>query len=103
MLRAARARRIAAATAFGGGGLTLLGASTVGLLYLQARQAVKTVGFTRWQAPRVNGVYGHGEGEPIRFAMMGDSTAVGFAVDGADQTPGSMLASGIAAVADRPV
>ncbi|MFB9799966.1 SGNH/GDSL hydrolase family protein [Streptomonospora salina] len=103
MLRAARARRIATATAFGGGGLTLLGASTVGLLYVQARHAVKTVGSTRWQAPRVNGVYGHGGGRPIRFAMMGDSTAAGFAVAEADRTPGSMLASGIAAVADRPV
>lgn len=102
VLRAAGARRIATATAFGGG-LTLLGASTVGLLYLQARQAVKAVGFTRWQAPRVNGIYGQGEGEPIRFAMMGDSTAVGFAVAESGQTPGSMLASGIAAVADRPV
>ncbi|GAA1762237.1 SGNH/GDSL hydrolase family protein [Streptomonospora arabica] len=103
VLRAARARRIATATAFGGGGLTLLGASTVGLLYLQARLAVKAVGFTEWKAPRVNGVYGHGEGEPITFAMMGDSTAVGFAVADASETPGSMLASGIAAVADRPV
>ncbi|WP_207391608.1 SGNH/GDSL hydrolase family protein [Streptomonospora litoralis] len=103
MLRAAQARRIAAATAFGGGGLTLLGATTVGLLYLQARMAVKAVGFTEWKAPRVNGVYGRGPGEPLTFAMMGDSTAVGFAVAEAAHTPGSMLASGIAAVADRPV
>ncbi|WP_186356331.1 SGNH/GDSL hydrolase family protein [Streptomonospora sp. PA3] len=103
MLRAARARRIATATAFGGGGLTLLGATTVGLLYLQARLAVKAVGFTDWKAPKVNGVYGRGEGEPLTFAMMGDSTAVGFAVAEAAQTPGSMLASGIAAVAERPV
>ncbi|MDA8371363.1 MAG: SGNH/GDSL hydrolase family protein [Nocardiopsaceae bacterium] len=103
VLRAASARRIATATAFGGGGVTLLGASTVGLLYLQARLAHKAVGFTHWQPPQVNGVYGHGSGSPISFVMMGDSTAAGFAVTDGLQTPGSLLASGISAVAERPV
>ncbi|MEE2037888.1 SGNH/GDSL hydrolase family protein [Nocardiopsis sp. CT-R113] len=103
MLRAARARRIAAATAFGGGGLTLVGGGTVALLYLQARLARRAVGTTQWDRPVVNGVYGDGEGPPVRMLMMGDSTAAGFAVDRADQTPGVLLAVGVAAASDRPV
>ncbi|MEU1898905.1 SGNH/GDSL hydrolase family protein [Nocardiopsis dassonvillei] len=103
MLRAARARRIAAATAFGGGGLTLVGGGTVALLYLQARLARRAVGSPRWDRPVVNGVYGGGSGPPIRMLMMGDSTAAGFAVERADQTPGVLLASGLAAAAERPV
>ncbi|WP_344970744.1 SGNH/GDSL hydrolase family protein [Salinactinospora qingdaonensis] len=103
MLRAARARRIATATAFGGGGLTLLGASTVALLYLQAKLAWRAVGFTEWSSPEVAGLHGSGDGPPLSLAMMGDSTAAGFAVLEADQTPGSLLASGLSAAANRPV
>jgi lysophospholipase L1-like esterase len=103
MLRAARARRIAAATAFGGGGITLVGGGTLALLYLQARLAKRMIGVTAWQRPRVNGVYGDGPGPPLRLLMLGDSTAAGFAVDAAAQTPGVLLASGLAAAADRRV
>ncbi|RNL82817.1 SGNH/GDSL hydrolase family protein [Halostreptopolyspora alba] len=103
MFRAARARRITTATAFGGGGLTLLGAGTVGLLYLQARFAHRAVGRTDWTAPWVDGVYGSGDGAPLSLVMMGDSTAAGFALTDGLQTPGSLLASGMSAIADRPV
>ncbi|MFC7326742.1 SGNH/GDSL hydrolase family protein [Marinactinospora rubrisoli] len=106
MLRAAQARRIATATAFGGGGLTVLGASTVALLYLQARLAHQAVGVTSWTSPPVDGVYGHtgkDGADPIEFAMLGDSTAAGCAVETPAQTPTALLASGIAAVAERPV
>lgn len=103
VLRAAGFRRVAAATAFGGGGLTLLGASTVGLLYLQARSAARTIGFVPWKRPRVNGVYGSGEGPPVRLVMMGDSTAAGYSVSSALQTPAGQLASALSAAADRPV
>ncbi|WP_017542037.1 SGNH/GDSL hydrolase family protein [Nocardiopsis halophila] len=103
MLRAARARRIATATAFGGGGLTLLGAGTMALLYLQARLAHRAIGFTSWTPPEVEGVYGRGAGPPVSFAVMGDSTAAGFALTEGPQTPGALLAAGIAEVAGRPV
>ncbi|WP_082376184.1 SGNH/GDSL hydrolase family protein [Nocardiopsis sp. NRRL B-16309] len=103
MLRAARARRIAAATAFGGGGITLVGGGTLALLYLQVRLARRAVGVTPWQRPKVNGVYGDGPGTPLRMLMAGDSTAAGFAVPEAAQTPGVLLASGLAAAADRRV
>ncbi|MBB6173478.1 lysophospholipase L1-like esterase [Nocardiopsis mwathae] len=102
-LRAARARRIATATAFGGGGLTLLGAGTIALLYMQAKIAHRTVGFTEWTAPDVDGLYGGGDGAPISFVMMGDSTAAGFALADGMQTPASLIAGGLSAVAERPV
>ena len=103
MLRASRARRIAAATAFGGGGLTLVGGGTVALLYLQARLAKNTIGYTRWRRPRADGIYGDGAGPPLRLLMLGDSTAAGFAVSEAQETPGALLAAGLAAACDRPV
>ncbi|HJE60112.1 MAG TPA: SGNH/GDSL hydrolase family protein [Nocardiopsis listeri] len=103
MLRAARARRIAAATAFGGGGLTLVGGGTLALLYLQAKLAKNAIGVTEWKRPRTDGVYGEGDGPPLRLLMIGDSTAAGFAVREAHETPGAMLAAGIAAASDRPV
>ncbi|MBQ1083960.1 SGNH/GDSL hydrolase family protein [Nocardiopsis sp. B62] len=103
MLRAARARRIAAATAFGGGGLTLVGGGTVALLYLQARLAKNAIGHTDWDRPRANGTYGEGEGPALRLLMLGDSTAAGFAVTESRQTPGAHLAAGISAAVDRPV
>ncbi|MBO0517159.1 SGNH/GDSL hydrolase family protein, partial [Streptomyces beijiangensis] len=40
---------------------------------------------------------------PLRFAMLGDSTAAGQGVRRAGQTPAALLASGLAAVAERPV
>ncbi|MEU3307962.1 SGNH/GDSL hydrolase family protein [Nocardiopsis sp. NPDC055551] len=103
MLRATRARRIAAATAFGGGGLTLVGGGTLALLYLQARLAKNAIGVTEWKRPRADGTYGDGDGPPLRLLMIGDSTAAGFAVEEAGETPGVMLAAGIAAASDRPV
>ncbi|WP_017605683.1 SGNH/GDSL hydrolase family protein [Nocardiopsis alkaliphila] len=103
MLRASRARRIAAATAFGGGGLTLVGGGTVALLYLQAKLAKSAIGHTRWLRPQADGVYGDGAGPPLRLLMVGDSTAAGFAVSQAHETPGAMLAAGLAAASERPV
>ncbi|QNP72286.1 SGNH/GDSL hydrolase family protein [Streptomyces roseirectus] len=40
---------------------------------------------------------------PLRLVLLGDSTAAGQGVHRASQTPGALLASGLAAVAERPV
>ncbi|WP_137994649.1 SGNH/GDSL hydrolase family protein [Streptomyces vilmorinianum] len=40
---------------------------------------------------------------PLRLALLGDSTAAGQGVRRSGQTPGALLASGLAAVAERPV
>lgn len=53
--------------------------------------------------PGGEGVYGSARGKPIQLAFIGDSTAVGLGVDHPWQTPGAVLASGLAEIANRPV
>ncbi|MGW1893160.1 SGNH/GDSL hydrolase family protein [Streptomyces sp. NPDC002004] len=112
MSRARVARRIAAGAAYGGGGIGLLGVATVGVLLAEVRLAKRHVGnhnSGNGAPPRADGLYG-GEldgltplAEPLRLAMLGDSTAAGQGVHRAGQTPGALLASGLAAVAERRV
>ena len=104
MSRASRARRIAVAAAYGGGGVGLLTAGALGLFRAEVALARRAIGEPDSQAPRADGIHGrHHGGDPIRFAMLGDSSAVGFGVQQAHQTPGVMLAAGVAECADRPV
>ncbi|SFF08580.1 Lysophospholipase L1 [Actinacidiphila alni] len=102
------ARRIATAAAYGGGGISLLGGAAVGVLLTEARLAKRMVGGSEAVAPRADGRYGsafaHRTGEaPLRLGFLGDSTAAGQGVRRARETPGALLASGLAAVAERPV
>ncbi|MFE4716474.1 SGNH/GDSL hydrolase family protein [Streptomyces sp. NPDC056728] len=116
MSRARVARRIAAGAAYGGGGIGLVGAAAVGLLIAEVQLAKRQVGNHgrgSVQVPSANGLYGRvfaerqgtevAETEPLRFAMLGDSTAAGQGVHRARQTPAALLASGLSAVAERPV
>ncbi|WP_369136697.1 SGNH/GDSL hydrolase family protein [Modestobacter versicolor] len=105
MTRASRARRLATAAAYGGGGVGLAGAALVTLLREEARAARRRVIANRAQAdpPTGNGVYGRGRGKPIVFAVLGDSSAVGLGVDHAGGTPGVLIASALAELAERPV
>ncbi|MBO0776342.1 MAG: SGNH/GDSL hydrolase family protein [Actinobacteria bacterium] len=50
-----------------------------------------------------DGVYGEGCGEPLALLVMGDSLAAGIGADHPGQTPGALLAAGIAQAAGRPV
>ncbi|WP_431950728.1 SGNH/GDSL hydrolase family protein [Actinacidiphila sp. bgisy167] len=102
------ARRIATAAAYGGGGIGLLGGAAVGLLLTEGALARRAVGGSDAVPPRADGVYGAAfalstEERPIVLALVGDSTAAGQGVHRASQTPGALLASGVAAVAERPV
>lgn len=108
MSRARVARRIAAGAAYGGGSVGLAGAATVGLLVAQAQLARRRVGNgTAGYVPNADGLYGAAytvPGEPaLRLTMLGDSTAAGQGVHRGGQTPGALLASGVAAIAERPV
>ncbi|MGW2935696.1 SGNH/GDSL hydrolase family protein [Streptomyces sp. NPDC055722] len=120
MSRARVARRIAAGAAYGGGGIGLVGAAAVGLLLAEVQMAKRHVGNGNSpHPPSANGLYGwdsprarrtgRGEGyaaldePPLRLVMLGDSTAAGQGVHRSRQTPGALLASGLAAVAERPV
>ncbi|MCX4692975.1 SGNH/GDSL hydrolase family protein [Streptomyces sp. NBC_01408] len=109
MSRARTARRIAAGAAYGGGGLGLVGAAAVGLVLAEVQFAKRTVGTGLGDPPRADGLYGsefsgpEQSPGPLRLGMLGDSTAAGLGVRRARQTPAALLASGLAAVAERPV
>ena len=98
------ARKLAAAAAYGGGGVSLLGAGLYGLLRAEARLARRAIGETQGQPPDASGWYGRGRpGPAIRVALLGDSSAAGYGVERVVETPGALLASGIALRAHRRV
>ncbi|MEC3994564.1 SGNH/GDSL hydrolase family protein [Actinacidiphila sp. DG2A-62] len=108
MSRARVARRIVTAAAYGGGGVGLLGGAAAGLLLTEVRLAKRVVGGSGDVPPRADGRYGsafahQGDEPPLRLGFLGDSTAAGQGVRRARETPGALLASGLAAVAERPV
>jgi lysophospholipase L1-like esterase len=103
--KVAAARKLAAAAAFGGGGVSLVGASIYGLLTAEAALARRTIGGPLDDhAPDATGWYGKGRAGPaLRIALLGDSSAVGYGVEKVEQAPGAHLASGLAEAADRRV
>jgi lysophospholipase L1-like esterase len=101
--RAWAARRIATAAAYGGGGVGLLGSAFLGVLIAEAKLARRWVGPPDSDPPVADGLYGHGAGTPIRFVVLGDSSAAGLGVHEPHETPGALLAAGLAEVAERPV
>ena len=104
MTKARVARRMAMAAAYGGGGLGILSAGAFGLIRAEAALARRAIGEPTGVPPEADGIYGaHHNGEPLRMVMLGDSSACGLGVDHPHQTPGAMLAAGLAEFADRPV
>jgi lysophospholipase L1-like esterase len=98
------ARRVAVAAAYGGGGVGLAGALAAGVLVGQARLARRVIPRAESPAPRCDGRYGSQfPGEPLRLAVLGDSTAAGLGVDRARDTPGALLAAGLVERLHRPV
>jgi lysophospholipase L1-like esterase len=102
MNRVGRARRIATAAAYGGGGVGLLGVvgeSKLARRRIQPAETNPPVSHdTTWTAAGVIPTR-----TPIRMAMLGDSGAVGYGVHRDVETPGARIAIGISAVARRPV
>ena len=102
--KAAAARKLVAAAAYGGGGLSVLGATLYGLLRVEATAARRTIGNADGVPPDATGWYGTGRsGDPLRVALLGDSSAAGYGVERVEQTPGARLASGLAEAADTTV
>nr|WP_228500573.1 SGNH/GDSL hydrolase family protein [Nocardioides agariphilus] len=95
---------MASAAAYGGGGLSVLGAGLYGLLRAEAKLARRAIGETTGPPPDATGWYGRGRPSPaIRIALLGDSAAAGYGVSRVVETTGALLASGIAEKADRRV
>lgn len=104
MGKAAAARKLASAAAYGGGGLSVLGASLYGLLRAEAVMARRSIGPTEGEPPDPTGWYGRGRpGPAVKVALLGDSSAAGYGVHRVEETPGAQLASGVAERADRRV
>jgi lysophospholipase L1-like esterase len=104
--RAARARRIGTAAAYGGGGLGLLAGAGWALLLGEAKLARRWVGTPASSPPPGDGCYGDwspGGPRPLTLAVLGDSSAAGFGVEDASGTPGALLATGLADLTGRPV
>jgi lysophospholipase L1-like esterase len=102
--KAAAARKLASAAAYGGGGLSVLGAALYGVLRAEAKVARKTIGVLEGRVPDATGWYGRSRpGPAIKVALLGDSSAAGYGVPVVEQTPGALLGSGIAAAANRRV
>ncbi|UUZ60385.1 hypothetical protein [Nocardioides sp. B-3] len=99
------ARKLASAAAFGGGGLSVLGAGLYGVLRAEATLARRAIGEPNGERPpESSGWYGRGRpGPAIRIALLGDSSAAGYGVERVEDTPGAQLASGVATRADRRV
>ncbi len=105
MSKASAARRLAAAAAYGGGGLSLVGASLYAVLAAEAKVARRMIGNASDEPPPdASGWYGRGRpGPAITIALLGDSSAAGYGCERVEDTPGAVLASGLAAHADRRV
>lgn len=103
MGRARRARKIAAAAAFGGTGAGAVGLATWGLLTVEAKIARKIVGRPFESAPDDSGTFGSGFGDVIELLMLGDSTARGMGADDRTQTVGAIVSTAVAALTSRPV
>jgi lysophospholipase L1-like esterase len=102
--RTAAARKLAAAAAYGGGGLSVLGASLYGVLRAEATIARRSIGKAESRVPDATGWYGRGRPAPaIKIALLGDSSAAGYGVHGVEETPGAWLGSGVSERTDRRV
>jgi len=82
----------------------VLGGLLYGVLRLEAEVARKTIGRLDHDPPNSSGWYGRGRpGPAIKVALLGDSSAAGYGVGRVEETPGAVLASGLAEHADRRV
>lgn len=99
------ARGAAQAAAFGGGAIGAAGVVTAAVLLGQALLARMAIPGAEAPPPRCDGDYGleYAPAVPLRVAVLGDSTAAGYGVDQRAETPGALLALGLAHATRRPV
>lgn len=89
---------------YGGSALTAAGLATFGVLMGQAELARRTIPIAEAPPPRANGTYGRKfGGDPVRLALLGDSSAAGLGAYRARQTPGALVATGLSRHLQRPV
>ena len=82
----------------------MLGAGLYGVLVAEAKFARRMIGNATDTPPDATGWYGRGRPAPaIRIALLGYSSAAGYGCERVEETPGALLASGVAERADRRV
>lgn len=93
-----RAKYVAVKAAYGGGGFAGALGVTYAVLATEAKLARRTIGVPFEQAPKAAGSYGRGRrgDKPVHLVVIGDSSAAGLGCERAEQTPGALLAGGIA-------
>ena len=93
-----RAALVAWTAVYAGTALGTLSGATWGLLRAEARLARRTIGTPTDDAPLPSGSWGRGRPgtPPLRLAVLGDSSAAGLGCQRAEQTPGALLAGGLA-------
>jgi lysophospholipase L1-like esterase len=97
-------RRVAMAAAYGGGGIGAVSALLTGVVIGQAMVARRTIPMAMSPPPRSDGRYGSEfDTEPIRVAVLGDSSAAGYGVALPRETVGALIAAGLAEELRRPV
>jgi lysophospholipase L1-like esterase len=105
--RASRARRIATAAAFGGGSLAGLSAAAAGVVYGETKLARRRIKPSPIPPPNPDGIWRAAgvpaQREPLRIAMLGDSSAAGYGLTEAAETPAAVLALGLSELSRRPV
>lgn len=101
-------RRIGRTVALGGGGLTLIGVTGVGVLVAEARLARRWIERRMSTPHALDGRYdvsgrvadaaagATGTGRVLTVAVLGDSAAAGLGADDPAATPGALLATGLA-------
>ncbi|MBA2531197.1 MAG: SGNH/GDSL hydrolase family protein [Nocardioidaceae bacterium] len=96
--------RLATAALYGGGGLGVLGGVFYGLVKIQAKLVRSAIGPAESAPPAPDGSYCTDlPGEPISLLMLGDSAAAGYGMTAAQETPGALMARGLAQLTNRPV
>src|SRR3990170_5981100 len=104
MTRASAARRLATAAMYGGGGLGVLGGALYAVMRAQASWARRVIGPADTRPPPPEPVYGAWlPGEPLSVLVLGDSAAVGYGMETAEDTPPGMIGAGLSHMCGRPV
>jgi lysophospholipase L1-like esterase len=104
MTQISQVRRIATTSAYGAGSVAAVGVALTGLLVGQAMMARRTIPLAEAPPPRCDGRYGtEHDGAPITLVVLGDSSAAGYGADVPRNTPGALLAAGLAEQLRRPV
>ncbi|MDX6273673.1 MAG: hypothetical protein QOJ92_883 [Frankiales bacterium] len=98
-----RRRRVVRGAALSGGSLGGLGLLGVAVILIESKLARRAIGEPQADPPRAAGTWGPTGERSYVMALLGDSSAAGLGVHRAAETPGVLLAAGLAEAAETEV